>query len=366
MEVNNINIFINNPIIQEDMKAICKVNLDWGKLNNKTVLITGANGMLASYFVFTLLYLNKSMDANIKIICCVRNLSKGNQKFEGINDPNFILYKHDIVVDEFDFGFNIDFIVHAASLASPQFYGQYPVETILPNIVGTYKILEYCKENSVSKVLFLSSGEIYGNVENTHLIEENNYGLIDYFKLGNFYSVSKITGEILLSAYYNEYSIPVNSARIFHSYGPTMDISKDVRVFSEFVRNIVDGENIMIKSDGLSKRAFSYITDTISGLFFILLNGESGESYNVGNPNEFISIKNLAEIITQINNKCNEIIIQPRKASSIYTPNTKRNDVNFSVEKLSKLGWRATIDIVEGFTRTIVFFKESKKLTGKE
>ena len=348
-----LNIDFKNSIIAQDMADIDNRLCEKEKLFGKSIFVSGASGMIASYFVAYLIWLNKKYDAGIHIYAGIRNKDKAKARFgQFMSKKWFRVIDTDVVAPLMD-DIEFDYIIHAASLASPQYYGKYPVETMLPNVVGTYNILEYARRNNVAGVLFFSSGSVYGTIKEGKAIYEDICGVMDFLSAGNEYGESKRCGETLCKAYAKEYAIPVKMARIHHTYGPTLDIKNDTRVFSEFTGNIVRGEDIVMKSSGSAKRAFCYISDTIVGLFKILLIGKTGEAYNVGNPNEYISIAELAQTLLDLFPEKKLKVKFEKRQDKGYNSSPEQRILPLNVDKLKGIGWENTVDIREGFRRTV-------------
>lgn len=351
-----MNDFFKNPVIVEDMNTIYEFRESWNNIKHTSFYITGATGMLASYFVYFLIYLNEKYYYGITIYATVRNIEKATVKFgKYIEKDYFHLVKEDILLPV-SLEEKVDYIIHAASLASPQYYGGFPVETMLPNIVATNELCKYGVKSNVKSFLFFSSGAVYGKVTGYSDIEEDNAsGFFDFLADGSVYPESKRCGELICKSYCREYGLKAKSVRIHHTYGPTMDIANDNRAFSEFIRNILANENIVLKSPGLEKRAFCYITDAITSFYAILLDGKDGESYNIGNPNEFVTIRELAErLIGLFPEKGLTVEFQNRDDIG-YCSLANTSDVPFSIKKMRTLGWEPKISIEDGFKRTIQF-----------
>ncbi len=354
------NKYLNNRIIAEDMNDIMERNIPWKQFDGCNVLITGAGGMIGSYMVLTLLWLEK-LDVFVHVYAVVRNEDKFRNQFAELMDTGRL---HIIVSDlskSISIDAKIDYMIHAASLASSQFYQSYPMEVMAPNTIGTYHLLQLAKKHSVKGFLFFSSGEIYGSLQSEINISEDISGRLNNLDIRNCYAESKRAGEAMCVAASTEYGIPTKIARIFHTYAPTLDVDHDKRVFSEFVHDIINRQDIVMKSDGKAKRSFCYITDAISALFLILLKGKSQEAYNVCQTKEFISIRELAERILLLRPEENlQILVEKRNASEEYMENKEICTAVPLNTKVKELGAVFRIGIEEGFGRVIDFFEEQK------
>lgn len=345
--------FLDNPIIIEDMDRIYHSRQTWDELDGKGIYITGAAGMIASYLVMFLIFLNEIKGYQIDIYAGIRNKAKAEMKFgKYVTKEYFHLYERDVTLPPEGIK-NVTYIIHAASLASPQYYAKMPVETVLPNTVGTYELLEFARREKIKSFLFFSSGSVYGAVTEGKSISEDNIGKLKFKEISSFYGESKRCGETLCRAYYEEYGVSAKAARIFHTYGPTVDYLNDCRVFAEFVRNIIRRENIVLKSDGSAKIAFCYLTDTVSGLMTMLLDGAGGESYNVGNPHEYFSVGELAQKLTKVFSERDLSVIYEAREIKNYVASSEKRLIPLDTEKLESLEWKANISIEEGFYRTV-------------
>ena len=302
--------FLDNQVIKSDMAKIYHSFKNPERLKDSSFYITGASGMLASYLTYFLIFLNECHNYGIKIFANVRDKTKALNRFGIYARKKYFNLILDDVNNNISINQRVDYIIHAASPASPQYYNQIPVEVILPNVIGTYNLLEYAKNFQVKSFLFFSSGSVYGSINSS--ASENNIGSMNFLDNGNSYGESKRCGEALCHAYFSEYNIPAKSIRIYHTYGPTMDIDQDKRAFSEFVRNVINNENIIMTSDGAARRAFCYITDAVNAMFLVLLDGQAGESYNLANINQWLSIRELANILADLYPEKNlQVIYKP-------------------------------------------------------
>lgn len=341
-------------IIEKDLEEIYSRNVPWEELNNKTVLITGAYGMLASYMVFMLMYLNEKKGINVKIIAQGRSEEKFRKRFGDIEKYPYLEMKISELDEDIPVKGELNYIVHAASLANPSVYGVCPIEVLKPNIIGNYYLLELATEKKTDGYLMFSSGDIYGTVAGVNKISEQDYGAMDPLDIHNCYSESKRMAETMCISWLREKDVPVKLARIWHTYAPTMDIDSDPRVFASFVKDIVEKRNIIMRSDGKAKRSFCYITDAVTAFFLILLHGTNGEAYNVCNTKEFCSISDLAGKLAGLYPELNlRVVKEMRNEEDTYLENSVANVTPPDNSKLEKLGWKAEIDIQTGFKRVV-------------
>lgn len=349
-------------VILKDCEEIFQRNIPWEKLYGKTVLITGAYGMLASYMTDMLIYLNEYHGAGIKIIALVRSENKCRECFGEYTEKPYFKINTSSLDLPIDIDDKIDFIVHAASLASPQHYSLRPIDVITPNAVGTYNLLNLAYRNRAEGFLLFSTGSVYGKVNEADFISEEMCGLVDPLNIHSCYNESKRVAETYCKAFFVQRHISTMIVRIWHTYSPTMDYKNDPRVFSSFVNDIVNHRDIVMKSDGLAKRSFCYITDALAGFFLVLLMGVPGEAYNVCNENEFYSILEFAKIMTNIRPEYRlSVIRKQRDINDAYLENTSANFIPPSSKKLRNLGWETKISLREGFTRVLDYIEKKDK-----
>lgn len=345
-----------NRIIDEDVENILDEKLDWNYFSGKSILVTGANGMIPSYIVYTLLGLNEKLLLKnpLKVFALVRNKEKAEKKFFGLlNRSDFTLIVKDIsnYVEDKN-RYNI--IIHAASQASPKFYGVDPVGTLKANTIGTMNLLEIAKKNQTEKFLFVSSGEVYGILDGSvKFIDESYTGNVDCTNVRSCYAESKRMGETMCVCYSHQFGIHTNMIRLSHTYGPGCSLD-DGRVFADFVKNVVNGENIVLNSDGSAKRSFLYITDMIKALFYILIKAESGNAYNIASETE-TSILDLAKICSDISKHKSEVRFAKNVFSQGYLK-SQSSSASYNVEKLKALGWKEKVTIKNGFERMILSY----------
>ena len=342
-----------SDIVENDINEIIEDNIDWGYFKNKKIFLTGASGFYGSYILKTLIGANKRKNLSLNICISLRSPKIFIEKYKNLIDLHEIsCFEWDINNDLTTELKDIDIIIHAASNASPKFYKDDAVGTILPNVIGTKNLLDIAKKNN-SKFILISSGSVYGKITENKEIKENDFYSLDPNEVSSSYSESKRLAETLTTAYSNQFGINTKIARLFHTYGPGLK-SDDGRVFSDFINDIASKNKIIIKSNGESKRSFCYISDSIRGLFNIITKDKPNRIYNLGNPNELYSVKGLAENLQKNLNHLNiEIIYSKRSADDSYTP-SKTITTSPSIDRMVEdYNWSPRISAKTGFRLSI-------------
>ncbi len=344
-----------NQIIQNDLKNILEQNIKFERLYNKTILITGANGMIASYYMYTFMYLNDTKNANIKIYALVRSLDKLENNTEFSKRKDIIPIVQD-VCEPINIPEKIDYIIHMASSANPKTITQDPVGIIKANVCGTLNILELARKNN-SEILFTSTREIYGDVDKkVEKIKETDMGTLECTEVRSCYPESKRLAENLIVSYAYQYNVKYKIVRIAHTYGPGMIIKNDGRIMSDLISNIVNKEDIVLKSTGEAKRAFCYITDTISALLMIMTDEKAEDIYNISNETEELSIKELAFMMKEMYENI-DVVFKIEENKNSYL---KFSRIPLDTTKLEKLGWKPKVPLREGIERTVEYFNSIK------
>lgn len=319
------------------------------------MVVSGAGGFLPAYMVETLAALN-ARGGKVRVVGLVRNLEKARGRLGHLASMGVELIQQDIVEPLRADVPKADFIVHAASQASPRFYGTDPVGTLEANTTGTQQMLRHAKRSDCRSFLFFSSGEVYGiPLAETKRIAETDFGYLDPATVRACYAESKRMGETMCVSWHHQFGVPARIVRPFHTYGPGMDLN-DGRVFADFVANVVAGRDIVLKSDGLARRPFCYISDATEGFLTVLLKGESCQAYNVANPGTEISIRDLAQTVAGLFPERGVGVrfdIPPASNAYLKSPIVRSCP---SIAKINALGWQPKVGIVEGFGRTIQSF----------
>lgn len=347
-----------NKIIEEDALQIIKNN-EMELLRDKTILITGATGMIGSYFINTLIVLNKKYHMNINILALVRNKNKFPDYI--LNDKKVTILNQD-VTEKINYEGNIDYIIHAASPASPKIMKDYPFETNIANTIGTYNTLKLALEKKSSGYLFVSSREIYGQPEEHQelFLEDGPLGQVDPLIPRNGYAEGKKAAENMCVSAKQEYGLNVKIARLAHTYGPGMSIN-DGRVQADFLKNVINKENIIMKSTGTSVRTYTYISDAINAMFKILLSS-SDVVYNISDEKSKVTIKELAELLTNISEDDIKVVMDIPQEELNKGGTAAFTLGILSSEKIRKeLNWTPLYSIKEGFKRTIKYLESERK-----
>ena len=330
---------------QDDIKMVSALNLPWEKLSGCNILITGATGLIGSCLVEVLMSHPK---IDYHIFACGRNLKRAKFLFSSyFESPNFTFVQQDVtepVKCEKDF----HYIIHAASGAAPKEFSEHPVEVVRANIMGVLNLMDYGRTHHLKRFLYVSSGEVYGEGDG-RVFSEDYSGYVNPMSPRSCYPSSKRAAETLCASYGEEYGIDFVVARPSHTYGPNFTES-DNRVYAQFIRNVINGEDIVMKSDGSQYRSFCYVVDCVSALLYILLKGERGQAYNVADGSSNLTIRQLAETIADVANKRVVICIPSDNEKKGYNVVTKSV---FDTTKLKTLGWNVDSNFRKKIKSTI-------------
>lgn len=345
-----------SKLYQEDVRYIASLNLPWEKLNNKSILISGASGLIGSCFIDTIMRRNKE-GMNCKVYALGRSIEKANKRFEYCwNSSLFEFIKYDInqplIKNNID---TIDYVVHLASNTHPVAYATDPIGTITTNIIGTNNMLKFAVENQATRFAFASSNEIYGeNRGDVEKFDEDYCGYINSNTMRAGYPESKRCGEALCQAYIKQRGLDVVVPRLTRSYGPTMLMS-DTKAISQFIRKAISNEDIILKSEGTQYYSYTYVADAVSGLFTVLLCGKCGEAYNIADDKSDIMLKDLASITADTCGKKVVFKLPDELEKSGYSKATK---ARLESSKIKSIGWKPKYNITQGIKRTVEILRE--------
>lgn len=341
-------------LYQLQLQTIAEQTLPWYKLENKTVLLSGATGMIGKCLIDLLMLRNKLYGSNIEVIALSRNAETAKRRFEEYwNLPEYTYLSCDINKEIPECG-KADFIIHAASNTHPKQYAGDPIGTIASNIIGTKNLLDYAVAHQTERICFLSSVEVYGeNRGDVEKFDEAYLGYLDCNTLRAGYPESKRVGETLCNAYGETHKLPFVIPRLSRLYGPTM-LQTDTKAISQFIRKAAAGEDIVLKSEGTQKYSYTFVTDAVNAILHIMLMGESGEAYNVADAEADIELRELASILAQIAGKKVVFELPEESERKGYSTATK---AMLDAGKLEKLGWKAKVHLPEGLRCTVEMIK---------
>ena len=346
-------------ILQEDIEYIAQSDMvDWDMLKGKSVLVTGATGLIGSQIVLALDRYNQLHEGQIQIYALARNEEKAARVLAGCSEyVRIVLGDIKMPIDITE---EIDYIIHGASMTSSKEFVDYPVETILTGMEGTDNVLRFAGSKKVKGMVYLSSLEVYGVTDpEKKSIKENEYGYIEQMVPRSSYSEGKRMAECLCISYGHEYGVPVKIVRLSQTFGAGVSYS-DNRVFAQFARCAIENQDIVLKTKGETYRNYCYIRDAVTGILCVLLKGNSNEAYNIANKDTGISICDMAHMIADdiADKKINVVFdIADDIAKLGYGPTIK---ISLDTDKIEQLGWKAEVGLKDAFERMIQSMRCSK------
>lgn len=356
-------MWINNKVFKEDMEYILHANfIKWEKLNNKTIFITGGTGLIGYYLINAFIYKNIREKSNIKILALVRDIEKAKLQFkEQLEiDDNFKFICGDLnnipnISEE------IDYIIHGASPTTSKLFVENPVEVIQSIVNGSQNILELAKSKNIQSMIYLSSMEVYGEYKTEEVLKEDSVLKLNPNNIRDCYPLGKALVENISKAYFKEYELPVNILRISQTIGvkENVELIKDRKIIQEIIYSILNKKDIVLTTKGESKRTYIYIRDVITAILVVLLSNKYGEIYNVANEKTYDAIYNMiSNVVDNVAN--NEINLLIKEEETNKYPKT--NYLKLSSQKLRKIGWNTSINIVEMFKRIICLIRKEREL----
>lgn len=294
-------MFYLNKYFYNELGELATLDIPFEDMNNKNILVTGANGLIASYLIDFLIYIVETKKININIYALCRNKEKASKRFISHKNKEYFNLIIQDVCDDYNFKIKFDYIVHAASNAHPKAFLENPIGVIEANVIGTKKLLDYSLKNGNERFLYISSSEVYGENQLVEKYKEDDYGKIETMNFRSCYPESKRMAETLGCCYEKQYGINFISVRPGYIYGANY-IEESTRANEEFIKLAIAGKDIILKSKGEQIRSYCYVADCVSAILLILLKGESGRAYNIANEEQEISIKKFVESLTEIAN----------------------------------------------------------------
>ena len=337
----------------EDLDSICQADfIEWERLKNTSILVTGGTGLIGSTLIKALCYANEKRNLQLKILALVRNLQKAENL---LGKPNEVLqFIQGSVEDLPIIEESVDYIIHGASPTASRFFVQHPVETIEIAVKGTSNLLGLAKGKHTKGLVYLSSMEVYGAPHEDTLIPESQGCTLDSMVVRSCYPLAKRLCENLCASYTQEYSVPAKVIRLAQTFGPGV-LKDDQRVFAEFARDAMEGKDIILQTTGTSKREYLYTADAVTAILTVLLSGEAGEAYNAGNPETYCSIVEMARLVA---GKIAENRISIKHLEGVNNNNSQfspPHHLYLDISKLNQLRWKPTRGLEEMYLRMIAW-----------
>lgn len=360
-------------VVTRDLADICRrLDSEFTIMQGKTLFISGGAGFLGHYLVQAVLHWNHSHSdcPQIRVIASdnyIRGVPEWLTALEG--DPSLTLLRHDITDPLPDDVGPLDFIIHAASIASPIYYRRYPIETMDANVNGLRLLLERCRiqqaaGHPMSGFLYFSTSEIYGDPTPDQIPTPETYrGNVSCTGPRACYDESKRYGETLCVNFARQYDMPIASARPFNNYGPGLKIS-DRRVIPDFARDLFAGNDLVLLSDGSPTRTFCYVADAIVGYFKILVRGRAGEAYNIGNESPEISMLTLAETLAESASSLfgyEGKVVRNVSGDQEYLTDNPQRRCPIIAKAREELDFEPEVSFEEGLRRTLVWYRDNQQ-----
>ncbi len=323
-------------------------------LAGHVILITGSTGLICSAVVDLLIAYNEKHENKIIIYAAGRDEKRVMQRFHPFSDREYFQFirfdacSRDNLIDcEFDYA------IHGAGISDPKMIMQEPVETMMANLFGLRELLEKSIKRK-TRILCISSSEVYGKQHEADLLTENDYGSIDILNPRSSYSIAKQAAETLCVSYHQEYGVDSVIVRPGHIYGPNAK-QNDSHIIAIWSQDAASGKSIVMKSQGTQIRSYVYSLDCATAIIKVLIHGKSAQAYNISNDDSIISIKDMAGILTAIGNV--ELVCEAPKdeEKKAFNPNERSA---LASKKIVELGWKPLFSIRDGLEHTVKILKE--------
>ena len=342
-----------SSILNEDFSSISD-RYNFSELKNRSIFITGSTGLIGSQLVLFLDYLNETKDYCIKIYALCRSEKKAKHVFSDSYSRIYCVYGD--VFNPPKIKEPIDYIIHGASITASKEFVNHPVETIDIAINGTLSMLRFANEKKVKSFVYLSSMEAFGITDGKSEVHEEDLGYIDISSPRSSYMESKRMCENLCACFSSEYGLDVKSIRLAQTLGAGIDYN-DSRVAAYFARCVIEEKDIILKTEGKTKRPILYSADAITAILTVLLKGKIRNVYTAANPESFKTIRETAEMIVEnIANHVIKLNFDIKEVPAEYAPNL---NLNLNVDKLCSLGWKPEVGLQEAYERMIKSIQDS-------
>lgn len=349
---------MKSKVLERDLEDISK-RVCFEKFDNRTIFVTGATGLIGSLLVKSLIFCSRKYKLRIKIVACVRNIEKANKVFDDLEDKSCLEYcVSDLLCGEIRYNKDIDYIIHTAAITNSKMMVQSPVDTAMVAINGTNKVLDFAVAHKVKSVVYISSMEVYGQINQSNKISEETLGYLDVTKPRSSYPESKRMCECLCTAYAEQYDLDVKVVRLAQTFGAGISREEN-RVFAQFAKSVINLENIVLHTYGQSEGNYVYTADAIVAILIVLLIGKKAEIYNVSNEESHMKICEMAEMVAkELTGGKIKVVYDIPENSRVYgyAPDTH---LWMDSSKMKALGWEAQVPLKESYLRTIEWMKDN-------
>ncbi len=336
----------SHNLYQEDLKFILSTK-GIESLKGKSILITGATGLIGLNLIDALMLMGE-----VKVYAVGRSKEKALDRLgEYYSNPDFTFIEQDVQVP-FDDNIVVDYIISGASNTHPLAYSKFPVETIMINVKGTENVLNLARRCSAA-VILLSTVEVYGNAYGSDVFSEDYTGKLNLSNSRSCYTESKRVSEAMCQSYISEYQLDVKIVRLSRIFGPTMLLS-DTKAGSQFIMKAIDNEDIVLKSNGDQYFSYTYVSDAVSAILFVLLHGNVGVAYNISSKACDIHLRDFAQICAEYNGKSVVFDLPSETESKGYSIATQAILDN---RQLLNLGFVPYYTMRDAINRTIQILK---------